>query len=336
MKVGLNQNDANRATMQLTIAIPVFERKEYFEAALQSAINQEIPVNIIVVDNASSHSFFEDTVNACGYNQIKYFRNAENLGMYGNWNRCAELCETEFVMILGDDDLLVTEYSKVFLEITEKYPELDFFHGGLFRFGDCFNESQQPFKFPVGLHDGKKLIQNAVNVGMTINTNSIAFRASVIKQCKFEYPQYAYNQDWLFVYTAFANSIGYGYNGILLKLRVNNFGNAVLMGGRATLSVALIYHRISLLLSSKKNMLYWKSRIREKFILRNSILKKEFDFINDMINDRNNPFGKHLSYLLEKDMLSRIALKNKLVSNKIIQLFFRIERRLYDAFLFSS
>ena len=39
----------------LTIAMPVYERKDFFVEALESAIKQTIKCKIIVIDNCSSH-----------------------------------------------------------------------------------------------------------------------------------------------------------------------------------------------------------------------------------------------------------------------------------------
>ena len=34
---------------------------------------------------------------------MKYYKNEKNIGMYGNWNRCIELSNGEYLTILNDD-----------------------------------------------------------------------------------------------------------------------------------------------------------------------------------------------------------------------------------------
>lgn len=92
--------------IEYTIAIPVFERTEYFTEALKSAINQTVKCKVLVVDNWSSHNKFEEIISLFPDADIKFVRNSRNLGFVGNWNRCIELCETKYVTILHDDDLL--------------------------------------------------------------------------------------------------------------------------------------------------------------------------------------------------------------------------------------
>jgi len=94
----------------ITIAIPVFERYEFFEDAVNSAINQSVPCNVIVVDNCSSHSLFKDFVDSMKLPNLLYFRNSENVGAIGNWNKCIELSRTKWVSILHSDDMLSKEY----------------------------------------------------------------------------------------------------------------------------------------------------------------------------------------------------------------------------------
>jgi len=89
----------------LSITIPTFERTEFLEAAIESVINQTVVADeILVVDNGSSHSRIADIV--ARYSGVRYYRHPENLGMFGNWNSCADLSTQEYFMILGDDDIL--------------------------------------------------------------------------------------------------------------------------------------------------------------------------------------------------------------------------------------
>lgn len=98
----------------ITIAIPVYERYDFFEEALFSALKQTVPCQILVVDNASSHMRFADSVKALKDDRVRYYRNSENLGMTGNWNKCIELCDTEWITILHDDDWLHPQFIEFF------------------------------------------------------------------------------------------------------------------------------------------------------------------------------------------------------------------------------
>ena len=104
----------------ITICIPVYERYEYFEEAIESAINQTIKCKVIVVDNASSHNNFERYVNNKGLDNLIYHRNSENVGMVDNWNECVNLAETEWVTLLHDDDVIDIRFIEFMTPILSK------------------------------------------------------------------------------------------------------------------------------------------------------------------------------------------------------------------------
>lgn len=114
-------------TDKVTIAILVYERSEYFQEALESALNQTVQCPIIVCDNASSHNKFR---NLCATypDRVVYHRNAENIGMFGNYNTAVQLSRTEFTMILGDDDILYPDFISNFLITYSQYQNIGVYY----------------------------------------------------------------------------------------------------------------------------------------------------------------------------------------------------------------
>lgn len=107
----------NQYTDLVTICIPVYKRSAYFKEALECSIEQTIKCKIIVVENPSDENNFEYK---CAEYGAEYYRNEENIGMYQNWNRCIELCQTEWCTILHDDDLLSEDFIEMFLKFIEE------------------------------------------------------------------------------------------------------------------------------------------------------------------------------------------------------------------------
>lgn len=76
------------------------------------------PIEILVVDNDPASSGRVAQGVTVGANQrLRYFVNAENIGMFGNWNRCIELARGEWFAILNDDDLLDPDFARRVLDI---------------------------------------------------------------------------------------------------------------------------------------------------------------------------------------------------------------------------
>jgi glycosyltransferase involved in cell wall biosynthesis len=109
--------------VSITIAIPYYSGFSYFQAALQSALQQSISdYKILVVDNSADDQV-KAYVESLGQRRINYHKNPTNLGMIGNFNRCLNLASTELVVILHADDELDRDYCKSVQAAAKDYPE---------------------------------------------------------------------------------------------------------------------------------------------------------------------------------------------------------------------
>jgi glycosyltransferase involved in cell wall biosynthesis len=116
----------------VTIAIPTFNRSALLRRALLSAVSQtfEGEMEILVVENPSTETLSGVPTDAellCGEladSRIRYIRNAGNLGMVGNWNRCLELAGGRWVVVLHDDDWLSPYHIELSLAMADAHPEL--------------------------------------------------------------------------------------------------------------------------------------------------------------------------------------------------------------------
>lgn len=98
---------------KFTIAIPTYKRPKLLKEALDSALNQTncIDYEVIVVDNNPQRDCnTEKLMNSYNDTKFSYFKNSENLQMAGNWNRCFELANGNYVVMLHDDDILLSNF----------------------------------------------------------------------------------------------------------------------------------------------------------------------------------------------------------------------------------
>lgn len=119
----------------LTIAIPTFNRPISLEKCLKSILafyNDNIEV--VVVDNTQDEKLQLaniQVVSEFSQLQVVYYRNATNIGMFGNWNRCTQLSNGEFLTILNDDDLLLENFYNSFLFGRQILPNADYYIFGV-------------------------------------------------------------------------------------------------------------------------------------------------------------------------------------------------------------
>ena len=96
----------------LTIAIPTYNRVSHLDTLLDQLIKNNVleVADILVIDDGSSDKTFEAiTKKYCHICNIKVLKNEINLGYSWTFVRVFKECETEYVLIMADDDLLVTE-----------------------------------------------------------------------------------------------------------------------------------------------------------------------------------------------------------------------------------
>ena len=94
------------ALPKVTIGIPTWNRKDYLQPALASALAQAYPnLEIVVSDNASDDgtSSFLDGISDL---RLVILHQSSNVGAIRNLNACLERATGELFLLLSDDDLL--------------------------------------------------------------------------------------------------------------------------------------------------------------------------------------------------------------------------------------
>ncbi len=134
--------------MKLTVAIPSYNKEKYISRCLDSIVANKADIEkIILIDNCSADKTFEI---ANGYEPtITCLQNSSNLGMSGNWNRCIDECETEWLMIFHADDIMLPGAIAHYTKIIESHPTISLIHANSFSMIEnniaekTFNEKNQ-------------------------------------------------------------------------------------------------------------------------------------------------------------------------------------------------
>jgi glycosyltransferase involved in cell wall biosynthesis len=117
--------------LNLTVAIPSYNKEKYIDRCIKSALsNKDDITKIIVVDNQSTDTTLALTKNYAP--DVSWHQNETNLGMARNWNKCIELCDTEWLLILHADDELVPGAIKLYEQFIQKYPTVGIIHANSF------------------------------------------------------------------------------------------------------------------------------------------------------------------------------------------------------------
>lgn len=108
----LMQGMHREETPRFTIVIPTYKKPELLKAAVESALAQPgKDYQILVVDDVpGGDPATGAALSALADERLVYYANQVNLGLFANWNRCFELAQSEWVVMLHDDDLLTADY----------------------------------------------------------------------------------------------------------------------------------------------------------------------------------------------------------------------------------
>ena len=116
--------------MRFSILIPAFKRKYLYEA-INSCLSQTYgEYEVIIVDDASPEDL-KSVVNQFNDPRIKYYRNDNNCGavnVVDNWNISLSHANGDFVICMGDDDLLKPYCLEEYVNLINKYPGLEVYH----------------------------------------------------------------------------------------------------------------------------------------------------------------------------------------------------------------
>lgn len=252
----------------VTIAIPVCERVDFFKEALSSALNQTCQVPIIVVDNGSSHNLFFE-ISAEYSDRVKYYRNSMNIGMFANWNRCVQLASTEFVLILGDDDILDLTFIECFFDSYRSNNGIGIFYSNFyFLYEDTQRMELSPWCNPFGWHTTLELKQMAIDSGLAFPTISCVIKRKLLIDNPFITEVHASN-DWLFIYNQLPNDVlFYGTEYPLLKYRKHSKADT----NKTSVQRSCILSHFFILLDLL-NQVDDFSRFKRKVILVSNIIK---------------------------------------------------------------
>jgi glycosyltransferase involved in cell wall biosynthesis len=175
-----------RRDTTVTVGIPTYNRAELLRETLESVLAQTYPnFRLLITDNASTDETAK-TVAAYPDSRIDYIRNEHNIGMIANFNRLIDLTQTDFLMLLPDDDLLYPDYLRSVIEILEQNPRAGLVHTAFDEIdigsrvrkqGTTFVKSSQPWL----VEPGHAFLERGIT-SIAICQSSATFRTRALRE----------------------------------------------------------------------------------------------------------------------------------------------------------
>lgn len=319
------------ANPSYTIAIPVYERIFGFKEALQSAIMVDGCTEILVVDDNSSHLQFEDICKSFDDSRVKYVRNGENLGLFGNWNRGIETAKSEFISILCSDDLIAPDAFTLFLTANSMKNDIDVFFGPFATFKKNKEDAVVHKIYKDGEVKGIELLADAIKNGPCFPVLSIMRRTTMLKYPFVSKPHSG--NDWLWIYSNAMSFNLYSTCKVINYWRRHVNQDAVLSKSITMDCWPLMYKLMAMQLSDTNTQLSRKAMRGAKRIILCWLLdedRREKKWQKRLLSgaQENNKFIDEVLEIIKDDWLLRSLLKDQ-GGNKLIYGIGKIMRKVW-------
>src|SRR5262249_42938414 len=113
---------------EITVGIPTFNRAVWLRETIQSVLAQTFTSFRLVVSDNASEDDTPDVVRSFDDDRIDYVRSGHNVGLIANFNRLIELAETDFLMLLPDDDVLYPGHLAASVDLLQRFESVGLTH----------------------------------------------------------------------------------------------------------------------------------------------------------------------------------------------------------------
>jgi glycosyltransferase involved in cell wall biosynthesis len=179
------QKTSDAAGADVTVGIPTRNRSQLLGTAIASVLGQSYRhFTLVVSDNASE----DDTagVVASFHDPRLVYRPLESgISMAANFNRVIELADTEFLVMLGDDDELHRDHLSLTVEMLKRWPTVGVAHTGYVIVDSHGNAlaskvSSKKDEHSIEFESGAEFLERSMKSGPSVHFSSATFRKAAL------------------------------------------------------------------------------------------------------------------------------------------------------------
>jgi len=105
----------------VSVCIPTYNGEEYLKDCLNSVLSQTFSdFEVLIIDDQSSDQTLSIAKEYANQDvRIQVVQNSKNLGLVGNWNRCAQIAQGEWIKFVFQDDLIASQCLEKMLDASQ-------------------------------------------------------------------------------------------------------------------------------------------------------------------------------------------------------------------------
>jgi len=185
---------------KVSIGIPTYNSEKFLAQAIESVLSQTYTDFELIVSDDGSNDNTDSIVSfyAEKDKRIRYLKNSNRLGLFGNFNNCIEHSSGEYINILGHDDVMLPRNIQVKTEIFEQYSNIGLVASSV----EVIDADDNPVNLGWGKYDsdalevGKDWVVHKVTAHNPICCPFVFLRRSVIEKSGLFNSKYPFVGDF--------------------------------------------------------------------------------------------------------------------------------------------
>lgn len=113
----------------VTFCMSTYKRPVLLHQQLACILRQTFPAFEIVISDNDPEASAKDVAAAFQDKRIRYFHNEENLGMIKSFNKSIDRSETDYIVMITDDDPVEPGFLDEIAKLNKQYPNRSFYGG---------------------------------------------------------------------------------------------------------------------------------------------------------------------------------------------------------------
>lgn len=176
---------------RVTVFMPVYNAERFLKQAIDSLLNQTYrDFELLIIEDASTDHSLE-ILKSYNDTRIKLFKNESNMGISYTRNRGLELCNSEYMALLDDDDIAIPYRLEHEVQYLDEHPDVDVVGGHqrqIDEYGNDLNKQWSVYLNP-------KYIKAYLMTGNTVVNGSTMFRKKFIDEYNLRYQEHCYGAE---------------------------------------------------------------------------------------------------------------------------------------------
>jgi glycosyltransferase involved in cell wall biosynthesis len=175
---------SDAASADVTVGIPTKNRSLLLGKAIESVLGQSYRDFTLVVSDNASDDDTASVVDSFDDPRLVYWPVEESISRPANFNRLIEFADTEFILILGDDDELHPEHLSHTVETLKRWPTVGVAHTGYVIVDGSRKTLESKFDAKkedlIEFEPGEQFVERSMKDGPSVCLSSAVFRKAAL------------------------------------------------------------------------------------------------------------------------------------------------------------